>query len=1112
MQFPSGFYFDIQIENYKGFLTYHDLLHFEMIETSGLEVPTVELLFVTNSVKVKDMVKEANTFKVLMGENNADYDTFDVQILERDVKDHQIGSYSCYVKGFTGDKRFLTDKVQTSINSDPIEGMAKICNTYAATYGTPLSLDLNIESNISIQNQKMNWIAMDESYRQLLVDMWLHLDLSPSFPLAAISRYNTVILKDFNTIISNKIDWNFSQTPVPIQNTINTLFFTNPFMVDNYTETYDIYAGYGKVVNIRDIETGDYKVHVHEPTNLLGASSVLDISKGGSRTLNGFKKSSNVTPNYYYTYMYNAAKLLAMSNICGYSDFPNVYNRNLNLLDLVNVILPDTEQGKALSGKYLVHTIVYSFSATTQFVTRAYISRDCNNHVENNIVKVNTGIKIPASTQENMLQNIKLTRALLAGTRSYVDGTLFEQTLYYFSNLKTNLLRSFSIAGTTIDLNSQTTIMSSFSNLGRSIFFKLLSQYVPSNVQYLFQSQDWGKNINLVNLLNSTIAQYAPPEIAGLYSDLLLTLNDINYNLQGLQESAIAASGVGTVMLLSSSSVNSAKINNITNSMLNNVQALNIPIPVMNLTQSQQLLNNNDLRNLIATNIIDSLQMKGYLKDFDTDPSSISKLSLNYFKKILLGNVIIDDAIIDKIATNANGISSLLHTRYWGTFSNANYTPNLMIPVMTSDSAPYGIVSSSSNNGTAYRAFDRTQNAWLADGPSGWISYKFSNKTVIDGYAITGNFKGLYYDIDSVLDIIDIGDIDTLESQVQTSPRDWTFEGSNDGINWVILDTQINIKENMWKSGADNYFTVSNFKPYLNYRLNISANNGNSILSICEFKMYNLTPSGINDLTDYTIRKGSQDYFRMFTNTLPNSSIPLMTSNDAPHGKAIASSNSNDAFYAFDGTYNNWISNEVNGWVGYKFPTSTVIGGYKITGNENIYRDIDHVDNLVDIDSLETLIAANPRNWTFEGSNDGFNWVILDTRSNVTEWEGKDKYFTIPNRVNYLYYRLNVSNSNGSDVTSIKELKMYPPLNTTKVISATGGSGIYMVIPTSYDHLVFIINNNVVNMESIPIDLRIFDKYGNKVPYTLYYTPSSLGFNSSNVELTVITTDIPLVT
>lgn len=668
MHFPSGFYFDIQIENYKGFVRLNDILKFELIETVGIELPTVEALFVTTDIKVKNMLLENNTVKILMGDSNTDYDIFEVSILEKDARDHQIGSYSCYFKGFVGDKRFIIDKIQDGVNSNPLEGIGEVCNKLLVRYGTKLELQSDVESNSNIESQTMNWFIADESYRHLMLDMWSHLDIRPSFPLIAISRYKKILLKDFDNLINGDIKWNFTQN-VSTGQSSNNLIFINPFAVKNNTEIYNLYAGYGKVVNIYDIEQGNYDVHVHDPNNLLGASQALDMSKAGNRTLNGFKKSSNVTPNYYQSYMYNVARLMAISSIHGFCDFPNMYNRNLNLLDLVNLILPNAEQSKTLSGKYIVHTIVYSFSSTLPFLTRVYVSRDCNNYIEDNIVNNNNGISIPIGSKEKLLKDAKLARTLLSYIRNYINGSFYDEIINYLFSLKSNVLSSFAIYGTTIDLNSQTSALSSLHNLGQNIFYKLLNMYIPVNIQYLFQTQGWGTNINLLNLLNSTIQLYAPSEISGLYQDLLLTIDDINNKLNEIKETSIDASGVNNTMLDNTNSSSSTRVNSITNTILTNIQELNIPAPVIDLTESEQLLSDNDLKIYISNIVIDSLQTSGYLKGFDTDPNSTLTLSINNFRNILLGNTIIDVETINAINNN---IPNILYARYWGSFSDLN--------------------------------------------------------------------------------------------------------------------------------------------------------------------------------------------------------------------------------------------------------------------------------------------------------------------------------------------------------------------------------------------------------------------------------------------------------
>jgi len=367
--------------------------------------------------------------------------------------------------------------------------------------------------------------------------------------------------------------------------------------------------------------------------------------------------------------MYNVARLMALSNICGYADFPNMYNRNLNLLDLVNLTLADPEKGKALSGKYIVHTIVYNFSSVLPFLTRVYVCRDCNNNIENNVISHNTGIKISSSVKEKILEDAKLARTLLNYIRSYIDGSLYNEILSYFSNVKSNVLSSFSISGTTIDLNSQTTALNSLNNLGNNIFYKLLNMYIPANIQYLFKSQDWSNNPNLLDLLNSTIQIYAPAEISGLYQDLLLTINDINNKISTTKQEAITASGVNTDMLSNTNSTSSTRVNDITNAILNNVQELNIPVPIVSLTESQQLLSDDKLKSFIADTVISNLQSQGYLDKFSTDPDSTDVLSINNFKNILLGIVVIDTLTISTINES---VSTSLYARYWGSFNDIN--------------------------------------------------------------------------------------------------------------------------------------------------------------------------------------------------------------------------------------------------------------------------------------------------------------------------------------------------------------------------------------------------------------------------------------------------------
>ncbi|MBP1906676.1 hypothetical protein J2Z32_003340 [Paenibacillus turicensis] len=143
--------------------------------------------------------------------------------------------------------------------------------------------------------------------------------------------------------------------------------------------------------------------------------------------------------------------------------------------------------------------------------------------------------------------------------------------------------------------------------------------------------------------------------------------------------------------------------------------------------------------------------------------------------------------------------------------------------------------------------------------------------------------------------------------------------------------------------------------------------------------------------------------------------VPKMTSNTAPSGRAFASSESTigvSASQAFDRIENGYASpNGLNsiGYLGYDFIDHITIGKYAVRSYGN-------------------SLNAMPKDWTFEGSNDGANWTVLDTQINQT-WTtvNTDKEYLIElNKVSaYKMYRLNWSINNGGTQIIINELKLF---------------------------------------------------------------------------------------
>lgn len=144
------------------------------------------------------------------------------------------------------------------------------------------------------------------------------------------------------------------------------------------------------------------------------------------------------------------------------------------------------------------------------------------------------------------------------------------------------------------------------------------------------------------------------------------------------------------------------------------------------------------------------------------------------------------------------------------------YTENIM-PIMTGNETDGVKVSGNySNTYYPYLAFDRKNNTrWVVwNFKSAWLKAEFPNNKNISKYEIFGVRK-------------------------QTFPKNWTFEGSNNDIDWITLDTQTN------RNNTQNVYFIDNKDTYKFYRLNITAIDGSSgytDLEIIEVNYYARIP------------------------------------------------------------------------------------------------------------------------------------------------------------------------------------------------------------------------------------------------------------------------------
>lgn len=112
---------------------------------------------------------------------------------------------------------------------------------------------------------------------------------------------------------------------------------------------------------------------------------------------------------------------------------------------------------------------------------------------------------------------------------------------------------------------------------------------------------------------------------------------------------------------------------------------------------------------------------------------------------------------------------------------------------------------------------------FIFSGATGWLRVSYARALTVARYRITPRDDGF-----------------TMQA-----PRDWTFEGWN-GAAWVVLDTRTS--ETGWSVGVARAYDIpaGSRAPFTQYRLNVSANNGDAFCAIEELEFFGGTAAGTN--------------------------------------------------------------------------------------------------------------------------------------------------------------------------------------------------------------------------------------------------------------------------
>ena len=238
-------------------------------------------------------------------------------------------------------------------------------------------------------------------------------------------------------------------------------------------------------------------------------------------------------------------------------------------------------------------------------------------------------------------------------------------------------------------------------------------------------------------------------------------------------------------------------------------------------------------------------------------------------------------------------------------FTGIDEAATTVVPVMTTNTAPSGVASASTDNANAFKAFDEnSETNWCCAGNAAgaYIQYQFPTTKRITRYAVHAANYYCY---------------------------GWTLRGSNNGTDWTTLDTRSGGSE-LTPYHTTVYFNTAAAGDYLYYRWTIATTEGNyfnlSTLYLIEASAV-LNPPAPCFLT----LKLVQDATGGRTVTWP------ATVKGTPLYDLAANAVTNLLFY-WDGTYY-WVLNN-SGWVSTVPASATakgIAGQYTANGSYFYY-------------------------------------------------------------------------------------------------------------------------------------------------------------------------------
>lgn len=311
--------------------------------------------------------------------------------------------------------------------------------------------------------------------------------------------------------------------------------------------------------------------------------------------------------------------------------------------------------------------------------------------------------------------------------------------------------------------------------------------------------------------------------------------------------------------------------------------------------------------------------------------------------------------------TAINGVEAkFLASEYWERYLKDH------VPTMTSNTAPYGVASGTSDGSNAWRAFNGTNesgstDAWGGSGVNIRLAMEFPTPICVKEFEITNRNNSTVYAV-----------------------KDFTLQGSNDGTNWTDLG-------NYAKQDG-----IANKEKF-------------SALNNDYYKMYGIYVTSVYDTSSAKYSRVGQLQF--YGRSL-NVSVPKMTSNNAPFYEVGATSQQSVNYAPWKAFDKDLSTSNDSHW-------STAGAG---APPQRIWCDF-KMPVVAKFAYIKGCVLNEFKEAKLQGSNDGNTWVdigSIEATSNYQEF-----FVSLVNDTPYRYYGCEVTRTNGANNVCLVELQFY---------------------------------------------------------------------------------------